>query len=165
MIILTKLVEITWLPGSSTGWGCGYVGVPPGHPWHGLGEPNVQIHGGITWSDSHLPGEPPDGNWWIGFDTAHGGDNPTNCGRAYCESQLELLRQQAESNSTPAPDPFTRERDQLKAELAQARAHNAALLEACQFFLTCATEDNDWARLPECIEKIDSAIALEKGEK
>lgn len=62
---------------------CGYVAVPPGHPWHGLGMHDVpaQVHGGITYADAcqgdicHVakPGEPDD-VWWIGFDCSHHGD-------------------------------------------------------------------------------------------
>ena len=64
---------------------CGYVGVPPTHKLHGLAYPklNVQVHGGLTYSDScdpagyichhPAPGE-PDNIWWFGFDTAHAGD-------------------------------------------------------------------------------------------
>lgn len=62
---------------------CGYVAVPPGHPWHGR-EPSdlggVDVHGGITFTGpcqegGHIchvaqPGEPDD-VWWIGFDCAH----------------------------------------------------------------------------------------------
>jgi len=63
---------------------CGYVGVAPGHPWHGqsydeLGD--VEAHGGITYAQAcggeicHAPeaGEPED-IWWVGFDCAHWGD-------------------------------------------------------------------------------------------
>lgn len=66
---------------------CGYVGVPPGHPWHGKSydslydaEPCPDVHGGLTFSAPcmgsgpvcHVPrhGE-PDNVWWLGFDTAH----------------------------------------------------------------------------------------------
>ena len=69
---------------------CGYVGVPPGHPWHGVGWPRIEddvtVHGGLTFSAScyesaeeghgicHVPerGRPAD-VWWLGFDCAHGG--------------------------------------------------------------------------------------------
>lgn len=68
---------------------CGYVGVPPGHPWHGVGYEDLEdvtIHGGLTFSDScqedapegqgvcHIPepGRAAD-VWWLGFDCAHGG--------------------------------------------------------------------------------------------
>jgi hypothetical protein len=73
---------------------CGYVGVPPGHPWHGLDYwsgvdedrptlPDIDVHGGITYAKEcdddpvngicHLS---PDGDhvWWIGFDCGHAWD-------------------------------------------------------------------------------------------
>jgi hypothetical protein len=71
---------------------CGYVGVPPGHPWHGRdysydGGNNpvndIRVHGGVTYAskcqeDGHIchfaqPGEADD-VWWIGFDCSHSGD-------------------------------------------------------------------------------------------
>lgn len=64
------------------GW-CGYVAVPPGHPWHGKNcdELDVRVHGGLTYSEMcsgeicHVakPGEPDD-VWWLGFDCSHSGD-------------------------------------------------------------------------------------------
>jgi hypothetical protein len=67
-----------------TGALCGYVAVPPGHPWHGKGYDDVnhvvRVHGGLTYADScegnpkicHVPeaGE-PDNVWWLGFDCSH----------------------------------------------------------------------------------------------
>ena len=71
---------------SSLGAWCGYVGVPPGHPWHGkdygdLTDPFPEVHGGLTYSDRcqgpicHIPqpGESDD-VWWLGFDCNHSGD-------------------------------------------------------------------------------------------
>lgn len=68
---------------------CGYVGVPPGHPWHGKNYDDVRtadgdwpsVHGGLTYSAAchgricHVPkpGETDD-VWWLGFDCAHSGD-------------------------------------------------------------------------------------------
>ena len=63
---------------------CGYVAVPPGHPWHGrhYGDGiEVAVHGGLTYGDEcadHIchvpePGEPDD-VWWLGFDCGHAGD-------------------------------------------------------------------------------------------
>lgn len=66
---------------------CGYVGVPPGHPLHGVQYNDAydvldtDVHGGLTYSDAcaehicHIPapGE-PDALWWLGFDCAHSGD-------------------------------------------------------------------------------------------
>jgi len=69
---------------------CGYVGVPPGHPWHGrdyMDIDNLNVHGGLTFAamcdentdpdHPHIchvpaPGRPGD-VWWLGFDCAHGG--------------------------------------------------------------------------------------------
>lgn len=67
------------------GFLCGYVGVPPGHPDHGRDfyDVNVEVHGGLTYSDRcqdggkicYVPraGEPVD-VWWLGFDCWHAGD-------------------------------------------------------------------------------------------
>lgn len=62
---------------------CGYVAVPPGHPWHGrdaFGDNAIDasVHGGLTYSGAcdgkicHVP-DPgdPDDVWWLGFDCAH----------------------------------------------------------------------------------------------
>ena len=59
---------------------CGYVGVPPGHPWHGKPYEDVDASavGGLSYSEAcqgsicHVPapGEPDD-VWWLGFDCAH----------------------------------------------------------------------------------------------
>jgi hypothetical protein len=56
---------------------CGYVAMPPGHPWHGKACDAIeaQVHGGLTF------GRPCDGPapsvalWWaVGFDAAHAFD-------------------------------------------------------------------------------------------
>ena len=70
---------------------CGYVGVLPGHPWHGKGYSDIDceladVHGGLTVANKcheredglgicHVPqnGRPAD-VWWLGFDCAHCGD-------------------------------------------------------------------------------------------
>lgn len=59
---------------------CGYVGVPPGHPWHGRDpfDLGVDVHGGLNYASTcigvichqPLPGE-PDNVWWLGFDCSH----------------------------------------------------------------------------------------------
>lgn len=70
---------------SSMGFLCGYVGVPPGHPWYGKGydEVDVNVHGGLTYAEACSEGEPeysichvpsegePDHVWWLGFDCGH----------------------------------------------------------------------------------------------
>jgi hypothetical protein len=69
--------------GTSGGW-CGYVAVPPGHPYHGKAWDelsSLSVHGGVTYADAchgaicHVPrpGQPED-VWWLGFDCAHAGD-------------------------------------------------------------------------------------------
>jgi len=68
---------------NSLGNWCGYVGMPPGHPWHGRDsdDVDVQVHGGLTYAGKcngvicHVPrdGEPAD-VFWLGFDCAHCGD-------------------------------------------------------------------------------------------
>lgn len=54
---------------------CGYLAVPPGHPWNGQAYDAIDanVHGGLTFA-----GQPnwrvrpaPDGWWWVGFDCAH----------------------------------------------------------------------------------------------
>lgn len=68
---------------------CGYVGLPPGHRWHGADYDDVpaEVHGGLTyagpcqdgresgWGICHAPepGRPAD-VWWLGFDCAHAWD-------------------------------------------------------------------------------------------
>ncbi len=62
---------------------CGYVAVPPGHPWYdqGYDDVDVRVHGGLTYSGrcaGHIchvpkPGEPDD-VYWLGFDCGHSGD-------------------------------------------------------------------------------------------
>lgn len=75
----------------SLGHLCGYVGVPSGHPWHGVDyddlSPSPNVHGGLTFSDRcqheadpsksicHIPGgAETDDVWWLGFDCAHAYD-------------------------------------------------------------------------------------------
>jgi hypothetical protein len=83
---------------------CGYVGVMPGHPWHGesyeglVREPDedewdaqidtiIEVHGGLTYASScnedaaesegicHVPLPGRAANvWWFGFDCGHSGD-------------------------------------------------------------------------------------------
>lgn len=67
---------------------CGYVGIPPEHPLHGVTyqevESRFEVHGGLTFSSDcdprgricHVPREgESDHVWWFGFDCAHFGDD------------------------------------------------------------------------------------------
>ena len=62
------------------GYRCGYVRIPPGHPWHGKGygdvDPYPDVHGGLTFAEADTEcGEGGGDNaWWLGFDCAHAGD-------------------------------------------------------------------------------------------
>jgi hypothetical protein len=97
---------------------CGYVGVPPGHPWHGKYEDDIEceVHGGLTYASEcggevcHVarPGESED-LWWVGFDCAHAFDYspgldggrlpPLACSTyknlAYVKNECERLAAQA----------------------------------------------------------------------
>lgn len=73
---------------------CGYVGVPPQHPWHGNDYDDARaadgdwpnVHGGLTYADKcredagddaicHVPATGRETDvWWLGFDCAHAGD-------------------------------------------------------------------------------------------
>ena len=60
---------------------CGYIEVPPGHPWHGknyIDIRGVAVHGGLTYSAAHLPGDEKGeySGWYLGFDCCHAGDAP-----------------------------------------------------------------------------------------
>src|SRR6266852_4741278 len=49
---------------------CGYVNIPVNHPMFSkkYDEIDVDVHGGLTWSEMEK------GGYWIGFDCAHSGD-------------------------------------------------------------------------------------------
>lgn len=101
----TLLREITWLPFSSHGWGCGYVIIPEGHPLHGKhhSEINVDVHGDLTFSDlitddlierwSELSSSDK-GKWIVGFDTAHAGDNLLTCSKQFVQAETDCLLEQ-----------------------------------------------------------------------
>lgn len=52
---------------------CGYICVSESHPWYGKTgselDAEVDVHGGVTWTDRGTRG-----SWWIGFDCEHWGD-------------------------------------------------------------------------------------------
>lgn len=81
------------------GFANGYVGLPLDHPWSEKKDNYdlpVNVHGGVTWCDDHLPDTPPDGkHFWIGFDTRHYGDSRDTCPNMYCYIQTFSMYQQA----------------------------------------------------------------------
>jgi hypothetical protein len=100
-------------------WGvwCGYAGVRPGHPLHGMpyqvARDLVEVHGGLTYSDAcqgdvchtPAPGDTPD-IWWFGFD----------CGHAFDLSPgMEAFLRRLDSNYSPFGT--YRDLDFVKAEV------------------------------------------------
>ncbi len=113
---------------------CGYVAVPPGHPWHGMDfagsfdqDDRPEVHGGLTYSEKcqgkvcHVPklGEPDD-VWWLGFDCAHAWDF-----RPGDASHMQSLGLAAFPRP---PDQVYRSHNYVKAEVARlaAQAKKAA---------------------------------------
>ena len=82
----------------SNGFWCGYVGLPPGHKYHGefYDDVPVDVHGGLTYSDAcvghvcHVAAEGrPDDIWWVGFDCAHMGDRIP---RDFARDQVNVIQ-------------------------------------------------------------------------
>jgi hypothetical protein len=59
------------------GWGNGYVRIVEGHPFYGMEYMNipVSVHGGLTFGDHIMDSDKWYDGYWVGFDTAHYGDN------------------------------------------------------------------------------------------
>jgi hypothetical protein len=115
----------------STGALCGYVGVPPGHPWHGKhynddALDGVDVHGGLTYSEpcvegGHIchvpqPGE-PEAVWWQGFDCSHAWD--ISPARAHLPGFSVVSSSMGESYK---PVAYVRWQVELLAEQARAAA-------------------------------------------
>ena len=73
-----KLIKSPNLYGiTERGWGNGYVRIAEGHPFYDMNYMDipVSVHGGLTFGDHVMDSTHfPDGHW-VGFDTAHYGDN------------------------------------------------------------------------------------------
>lgn len=56
---------------------CGYVVLPPDHPMVGKDYDDipVDVHGGLTYADDHVPRQERVQGWVVGFDCAHLGDH------------------------------------------------------------------------------------------
>ncbi len=56
---------------------CGYVRVPPGHPLHGKSydDPNVDVHGGLTFAAVEPCAHEDGVGYWFGFDCHHWNDS------------------------------------------------------------------------------------------
>jgi len=73
-----KLIKSPNLYGlTERGWGNGYVRIVEGHPFYDKGYENipVNVHGGLTFSEHIMDNEKWSDGYWVGFDTAHYGDN------------------------------------------------------------------------------------------
>ncbi len=83
---------------------CGYVGVGLDHPWHGkdYDDVNLNVHGGLTFSDGCEDGDDPaigichvakDGRpdpvWWFGFDCGHYTDLIPGMSGVYAEIEAK----------------------------------------------------------------------------
>jgi hypothetical protein len=101
--------ESTWLGGIG-GYGCGYVVIPAGHPYHGSGTDeceDLSVHGGVTFARSadalinnwkELTAQDK-GCWVIGFDTAHYGDSLENWPQRAVVNETERLLAQLDWQS------------------------------------------------------------------
>lgn len=110
---------------------CGYAGVAPGHPLHGVGYAaaynrghDLEAHGELTYADSckghvcHVP-EPgePDAVWWFGFDCAHFGDLSPGMLQYRSSFGRELTRSETYRDF----DYVKREVERLAEQLAEVR--------------------------------------------
>jgi hypothetical protein len=100
---------------SHFGFWCGYVAVPPGHPWHGQEDIPAEVHGGITYTHQcagdicHVPGPgEPDDVWWVGFDCGHASDlhpaGPLTFLSREVYRDLEYVKAQAEALAAQAKE-------------------------------------------------------------
>lgn len=89
------------------GWGNGYVSIPKGHILYKkkydeihLMFPEINVHGGLTYSDFVEKGSVfekngfKEGDYIIGFDTGHFGDNIDNWSKKQVFAETESLKNQ-----------------------------------------------------------------------
>lgn len=98
MEIKTHKINNDWIQAPiRRGWGNGYIGLPPEHPWFGkhYNSIPIEVHGGLTYAENHLPKLTPDGLWWIGFDTFHRGDNLNIHTESFVDKEIESIKEQA----------------------------------------------------------------------
>jgi len=117
---------------------CGYVGVPLGHPLHGAGGDELDVHGGVTFAGRcqphptggegeaicHVagPGEPDD-VWWFGFDCAHHLDESPSDVMLRVRFRLPELLANGERIGTYRDVPYvTAECAKLATQLAAVKA-------------------------------------------
>jgi len=91
--------DIPDFPITPRGWGNGYVTIPDWHPLFNVHyndiEQHIEVHGGITYSDSIRYGTNDKYSMWqFGFDTNHGYETPENDDVVYVEKETVHLREQ-----------------------------------------------------------------------
>lgn len=121
---------------------CGYIGLPPGHPWHGqsydeIGH-KVDVHGGLTFANRcaevdgieaicHVPapGRPAD-VWWLGFDCGHPFDlvPPLQPGSPLANMYRYFLPPSSPSDTYRDLDYVSHEVTNLAAQLADVGGNN-----------------------------------------
>lgn len=101
--------ENTWLTRAlhDCGWGNGYVTIPKEHPLHGKDYdtihaiiPSLSINGGLTFAGAaddlewdEIP-KGSEGNWVVGFDTAHSWDTLEKWSKEKVMEEAEKLKVQ-----------------------------------------------------------------------
>ena len=73
-----KLIKSPNLYGlTERGWGNGYVRIVEGHPFYAMNYMDipVSVHGGLTFSEHITDSDNWSDGFWVGFDTAHYGDD------------------------------------------------------------------------------------------
>lgn len=121
---------------------CGYVGVPPTHPLHGVDYfddrlLDADVHGGLTYCGDcehgdeataicHVPaaGEPDD-VWWLGFDCGHTCD--------YTPGRRSILEESLAMRGVPRDDSSTAYRtlDYVRGEVARLAQFLAGVAAEC----------------------------------
>ena len=107
--------ENTWLTRGiiDFGWGNGYVIIPKDHPLNGKNYdeihdlmPKLVVNGGLTFSESadsidweEIP-EKNEGDWIVGFDTAHYSDNLEKWSKEKVQEEADNLKEQLSSYET-----------------------------------------------------------------
>lgn len=109
---------------------CGYVAVPPGHPFHGRDHDavDVRVHGRLTFAEPCMDGElpvaprdrichaPTSGEfhtvWWFGFDCGH---------------VVDLMPMAFDLPISPLGERVYRDLDYVRAEITGLAAQLAAL--------------------------------------
>ena len=85
----------------TSGWGNGYVAVPPSHPLWGIAYGNIDeidVHGGLTYAELNINSamykrfsEIPDNYWVFGFDTRHWDDTEEKWPKKAVEAETKRL--------------------------------------------------------------------------